>query len=700
MGEDAQLEEPDEGYGLSPAHDESLKLDEEADRWICSIDGSCINKGRRPYEQYELQPCSEITLDEQQALRPAVSRETTAMSPAMILDDSQPVFRNISRRQQSSVYEMKAPSSIFLPQPLDTSTKKDRSPIKRSKAHHKSSLGARREISPIARVSSFDCLQKSVCSSAQIYDPLRRASSQISMSLENGFSAELKSQGDKLMNGLKAILKERIVQEKLSRPPSYPSAQPTLVTALSSRAGSVSTVSTGRDPLTKEVRLLREALDGFDLIGRAQGGTSPLPKGDETIPDSFTMPDEVVSLERPASGSRGTSAVEQARLSSRGSIQLISDNGIRDTEHSSTGLRRLGRGAFDRHSEKHLREQGVNTHKVPVRHVVITHRVKHELDHGSRRSRFHIGSLHSDERPRFQPFKLRSAPDDSYQLLDIDSVPHLGRRGSAAFEGAAARATIHGQENEETGHHAPKQRKSGGGKRGRPVVIGRSLYSRGRVHFRPHVHYHPLPRSKSSDEVSPPAEEGAVDCGRHDAAIMTEKPETRPRTDDKAADEAAQNQSDDEDSEDEDLPTVRRKSPASKKQPFVGSGLKASNTFSIAGNQQQVMKVTSTRFQEWLPLVRSIIYDSRCKDYAHALQRDLTRQKRSHSEQMRLLHVDLDECKTEAGRREIRADIARLKQQWTGKHDRVLSCLNEHISKGGVWSKVQQLRTIYSALVS
>ncbi|KAK5981768.1 hypothetical protein GCK32_021034 [Trichostrongylus colubriformis] len=39
MGEDAQLEEADEGYGLSPALDESLKFDDEAERWICSIDG-------------------------------------------------------------------------------------------------------------------------------------------------------------------------------------------------------------------------------------------------------------------------------------------------------------------------------------------------------------------------------------------------------------------------------------------------------------------------------------------------------------------------------------------------------------------------------------------------------------------------------------------------------------------------------------
>ncbi|KAK6042385.1 hypothetical protein COOONC_20108 [Cooperia oncophora] len=700
MGEDAQLDEADEGYGLSPALDESLKLDDEADRWICSIDGSCITKkGGRPYEQYELRPCSESAMGaEQQELRPAVSRETTMTFPAMVLDDSQPVFQKVSRQQKSIIYESQDHSAIILPHPSNTSTKKDRSPMNRSNAHHRSSRGARREISPIARVSSFSCLQKSMASSTQVYDPLRRTTSQISMSVENGFSDELKTQGDRLMNGLKAILRERLAQENRLRPLSYPAAPSTLPTALSSRAGSVSTVSTGRDPLTKEVRLLREALDGFDLIGRAQGGNSPVPKGDETIPDSFTMPDEVISLDRPASGSRGTSAVEQARLSSRGSVQLLSDNAGQNTRHTSNALRRLGSGAFDRHSDKHLREQGVNTHKVPVRHVVITHRVKHELhglQSGSKRDGFHIGSL--DGKPRFQPFKLKSNADDIYQMLDIDSVPHLGKRDEArkAFDGAAARSIIHGEPEEDTRHHVQKQRRTGGGKRGRPVVIGRSLYSRGRVHFRPHVNYHPLPRNKSSEEAPPPEE-----CERHDAAIMTEETNEQGPADDKEPDEAAQDQVDDEDDEDEDSPPTRRRSPTHKKQPFVGSGLKASNTFSIAGNQQQVMKVTSTRFQEWLPLMRSIIYDSRCKDYAQALQRDLARQKRSHSEQMRLLHIDLDECRSESERQEIRADIARLKQQWTGKHERVLACLNELISKGGVWSKVQQLRTIYSALVS
>uniref|UniRef100_A0A0N4WVS1 Death domain-containing protein n=1 Tax=Haemonchus placei TaxID=6290 RepID=A0A0N4WVS1_HAEPC len=457
--------------------------------------------------------------------------------------------------------------------------------------------------------------------------------------------------------------------------------------------------------LTREVRLLREALDGINFIDRAQRGNSPFPKGDETIPDSFTMPDEVVSIERPASGSRGTSAVEQARLSSRGSIQLLSDNAIRNDEPRSDGLtiRRFRiEGGPDHNSENHLREQGVNTHKFPVRHVVITHRVKHELDHGIGRTRFHIGTHHPEGKPHFHPFKLRTTLDSSQQIMDVDSIPHLGKRDEtrdAIFDGRAARATIHGEEEKEIEHHPHKQRK-GGGKRGRPVLVGRSLYSRGRVHFRPHVNFHPLPRGTSTDaeadsqESSPLAQETAAECERHDAAVMTEEPEVRDSANPKP------DEVDNENDGGQSSPTIRRKSPDNKKLPFVGSGLKGADTFSIAGNQQQVMKVTSTRFQEWLPLVRSIIYDSRCKDYAQALRRDLARQKRSHSEQMRLLQIDLVECRSESERREIRDDIARLKQQWTPKHDRVLSCLNELISKGGVWSKVQQLRTIHSALVA
>ncbi|XGW23955.1 hypothetical protein V3C99_005843 [Haemonchus contortus] len=689
MGEDAHLEEADEGYGLSPVHDESLKFDDDGERWICSIDGSCVtNKGVRPSDQCELQPCSVISSE-----RSVAPIESATAFPTVVLDDSEPLFKNLSRRQQPIVRSIRTP--IALPQPMDGTM------VKRRLTRNKSSSRVCREMSPIARVSSFDSLQKSAINTSQIYDPLRRATSQISLAFDNGFSAELKSQGDKLMNGLKAILKERLAREVQPRPPSNPSTQPTLVTALSSRAGSASSLSTGRDALTREVRLLREALDGINFIDRAQRSNSPFPKGDETIPDSFTMPDEVVSIGRPASGSRGTSAVEQARLSSRGSIQLLSDNAIRDNEHRSDGLtiRRFRiEGGPDHNSENHLREQGVNTHKVPVRHVVITHRVKHELDHSIGRTRFHIGSHHPEGKPHFHPFKLRTTLDNSQQIMDVDSIPHLGKRDEtrdANFDGRAARATIHGEEEKETEHHPHKQRK-GGGKRGRPVLVGRSLYSRGRVHFRPRVNFHPLPRGTSSEaeadsqESSPLSQERAAGGERHDAAVMTEEPEIRDSANAKA----------DEVDDDKGSPSTRRKSPDTKKLPFVGSGLKGADTFSIVGNQQQVMKVTSTRFQEWLPLVRSIIYDSRCKDYAQALRRDLARQKRSHSEQMRLLQLDLVECRSESERREIRDDIARLKQQWTAKHDRVLSCLNELISKGGVWSKVQQLRTIHSALVA
>lgn len=45
MGEDAQLDETDEGYGLSPVDvNETLIFDDDPERWICSIDGvNCLS---------------------------------------------------------------------------------------------------------------------------------------------------------------------------------------------------------------------------------------------------------------------------------------------------------------------------------------------------------------------------------------------------------------------------------------------------------------------------------------------------------------------------------------------------------------------------------------------------------------------------------------------------------------------------------
>lgn len=82
-------------------------------------------------------------------------------------------------------------------------------------------------------------------------------------------------------------------------------------------------------------------------------------------------------------------------------------------------------------------------------------------------------------------------------------------RRKAAFDGAAMRRTIHGPEVEER-HHlvGHTQHKAVGGKKGRPVFVGRSLHSRGRVHFRPHAHCHLVPRVKVS-EVSPTVNVGS-----------------------------------------------------------------------------------------------------------------------------------------------------------------------------------------------
>ncbi|RCN44203.1 hypothetical protein ANCCAN_09786 [Ancylostoma caninum] len=59
---------------------------------------------------------------------------------------------------------------------------------------------------------------------------------------------------------------------------------------------------------------------------------------------------------------------------------------------------------------------------------------------------------------------------------------------------------------------------------------------------------------------------------------------------------------------------------------------------------------------------------------------------------------DLKNCRNGKKRREVHAEIVRYKQHWTREHDRVLAHVNEHLSRGGVWSKVQQLRTIYASL--
>ncbi|ETN72107.1 hypothetical protein NECAME_13984 [Necator americanus] len=264
------------------------------------------------------------------------------------------------------------------------------------------------------------------------------------------------------------------------------------------------------------------------------------------------------------------------------------------------------------------------------------------------------------------------------------------------FDGAEVRAAIHGDE-----HATHTHRRVGGGKRGRLVVIGRGLHGRGRIRFRPTTSHHMTPRIA---EETPIADKKTPVAERHDAVTETEEHAVQTELDSATREFVTKDEVDDEDVVVDSTPEVEKKlchkiNRVPKKMPFVGSGQKGDSTFSIAGNQQQVMKIIGTRFQEWLPVVRSIIYDARCKDYAKALQRDLARQKRSHAEQLRILEMDLEDCRNDSERREIYADVIRLKQQWTSKHDRVLARLNEHISKGGVWSKVQQLRTIYAALL-
>ncbi|VDM84371.1 unnamed protein product [Strongylus vulgaris] len=70
------------------------------------------------------------------------------------------------------------------------------------------------------------------------------------------------------MNGLKAIMN---YCEKQARPVSKTSTETTMVTAVT-RSGSSSSVSTGRDALTREVLHLKEAMAGMNLASRAAAG--------------------------------------------------------------------------------------------------------------------------------------------------------------------------------------------------------------------------------------------------------------------------------------------------------------------------------------------------------------------------------------------------------------------------------------------
>ncbi|EYB86867.1 hypothetical protein Y032_0272g942 [Ancylostoma ceylanicum] len=289
-----------------------------------------------------------------------------------------------------------------------------------------------------------------------------------------------------------------------------------------------------------------------------------------------------------------------------------------------------------------------------IKHHIITHRLKILPDSHYYDQRHSTLLSSANRTPSFQPFKL----DKGQGLPDADSISHLVNCSDVRpeiLDGTEMPAAIRGSG---TRH----QRGIGGGKRGRPVTTGRRLNGRRRKHIRPTTSNHVTTRRSEEQKL---VEERKIvndaSAAVDDDAAQTSTEEIREINGDFTPKSG----------------TVRNhhitKYSSRKEIPFLGSGVKGNNTFSFVGNQQQVMKIINTKFQEWLPLVRSIIYDAGCNDYVKAFQRDLTRQKLSHAEQLRLLQVDLKNCRSDKQRREVRAEIVRFKQQWTREHDRVLA---------------------------
>ncbi|RCN44204.1 hypothetical protein ANCCAN_09787 [Ancylostoma caninum] len=226
--------------------------------------------------------------------------------------------------------------------------------------------------------------------------------------------------------------------------------------------------------------------------------------------------------------------------------------------------------------------------------------------------------------PTFQPFIL----DKRRTLPDVDSISHHGNcvdvRCCGILDEADMGTTIHA-------YGARHQRRVGGGKRGRPVIAGRRLYGRCRKHFRFTPSNHVAPEAPDEEKQ---VEEPKIVC---DASAATDDNAAQTSTEDDTR--GVDDESVLATTSDPVKSNHNKKRSVAKELPFLSSGQEGSSTFSLVGNQQQVMKIASSKFQEWLPLIRSIIYDAGCKDYVKAFQRDLTRQKLCHAEQLRLLEV-------------------------------------------------------------
>ncbi|KHJ86759.1 hypothetical protein OESDEN_13481 [Oesophagostomum dentatum] len=708
MGEDAQIDDPDEGYGLSPALDETEAFTEvegcvEPTGLVYSVDGSYAPQSRC----YGKEKFREITVDGAGSVR-AASRESVVFRSGVFCDESRSILANVSRTSQFLVKQNG--STIRIPQPLDVPLKLEKSQVNRSKSSIRPPSAKRREISPI-RVASPVESEVNPSRNAQVYDPLRKISSEARDS-NSTLNSNLVRKETNLMNAVRNMISGN------QRGPLSKASSSTAVFAAITRSGSSSTVSTGRDGLTNQVQYLQEAVAKMDFGNRAVAGCNRRTGFDdaENTQDSFAMTEPLIIQKAPSlSSGSSASTIEQARHSSP---HALADAAIRDADQCSKALRS---GALDFMMSRNV---GTNTRRgetVCVKHHIITHRV--EIPDHYRHYRRHSASLvPAMHKPEFRPFKLDNQPF----FLDIDAIPQLNDIADVrnfALDGADARNANHDSRD----HVAQRQRRAGGGKRGRPIVIGRAVHVRGRRYNRPasaHVirstaaqvlfciaYYKAsmIPFSwlfkeqeQKQDQTIPTTNEEAPKA-TEEHAVQTEAEPSMVDVGVIAKDEVEEETSMEArrySCPDPPKHVRFRKNSGTGKPPFVGSGQKSDSTYSVVANKQKVMNVVRTSFSDWHSLVTEIIYDSNCSDYARALQKALARERNSHFYQLRSLKEELEDCRSESQRSEVRADIARFKQRWTGRHEGVLTRLNNQIARGGVWSQVQQLRTIYSALTA
>ncbi|VDK76724.1 unnamed protein product [Cylicostephanus goldi] len=208
-----------------------------------------------------------------------------------------------------------------------------------------------------------------------------------------------------------------------------------------------------------------------------------------------------------------------------------------------------------------------------VKYHVITHRIKSAPEHHKHHRRHSTSSTSVAQKPVYPTFTLdRLNPFDGTSALEKRFDPH-----SNMFDGAEARLAIHDNELE----HAPHRQRRYGGKRGRPVVIGRAIYGRGRMHFRPTTSHQTSPRvaqtAKITEMHSPvPEHRDVATHTEHERAVQTEAQppveETVPKDE---VEELVE-----EDTESTITPESvkhhvhHKKPPVPKKMPFVGSGQK------------------------------------------------------------------------------------------------------------------------------